>query len=173
MMCQHSNCARIDIVIFPTFAMEDDQSLVKSAANQSPPTARDDRTVAVVAPQWLQDGLAVVIKTIPYVHLVACTGSIHVLLSLDLERSPDLMVLTVDAPDVKASNQIRQVKFVYPHARYLVLIQEQEQSASARAAGADETLLQGASAEQFCAAVSQLVWEEQVEKDTPETKLNS
>ena len=93
--------------------------------------------------------------------LVACTGSVQSLLLIDLERAPDLVVLAVDAPDVKASNQIRQVKFVYPHARYLVLIQELAQSASARVAGADETLLQGASAEQFCAAVSRLIGREQ------------
>ena len=73
-----------------------------------------DRTVAIVAPQWLQDGLAVVIKSIPGVHLVACTGSIHILLSLDLERAPDVVVLTVDVLEIKASDQIRQVKFVYP-----------------------------------------------------------
>jgi len=147
--------------------------MIKSAANPSPPTVRDSRTVAIVAPQWLQDGMAVVIKTIPSIHLVACTGSIHVFLSLDLERSPDLVVLTVDAQDAKASNQIRQVKFVYPQARYLVLIQEQEQNISTRAAGADDTLLQGASAEQFCAAVSRLFWDERVAKDTTETTLNS
>jgi DNA-binding NarL/FixJ family response regulator len=134
----------------------------KITEHESPHIAREDHTVAIVAPQWLQDGLAVVIKTIPRVHLVACTGSINVLLSLELEHSPDLVVLTVDAPDVKARDQIRQVKFVYPDARYLVLIQESAQSASARAAGADETLFQGASAEQFCAAVSRLVQRDQV-----------
>ena len=105
----------------------------------------------------MQEGLAVVIKTIPRVLLVACTGSIPTLLSLDLGRAPDLVVLAVDAQAVKAGDQIRQVKFVYPQARYLVLIQEPAQSASVRTAGADETLLQGVSAEQFCAAIDRLV----------------
>jgi DNA-binding NarL/FixJ family response regulator len=124
--------------------------------------AHGDRAVAIVAPQWLQDGLAVVIKTIPGVLLVACTGSIHILLSLDLERAPDVVVLAVDAPETKASDQIRQVKFVYPRTRLVVLIQEPAQSVKARAAGADETLLQGVSAERFCTAISRIVKGDQV-----------
>jgi len=120
--------------------------------------AQEDRSVAIVAPQWLQDGLAVVIKSIPNLHLVACTGSINTLLLIDLEHSPDLVVLTLDIPDTKANHPIRQVKFVYPQARCLALIQEVEQSASARAAGADDMLLQGVSAEQFCLAVRRLVF---------------
>ena len=121
-----------------------------------PPRLRR-RTIAIVAPQWLQDGLAVVIKTMPHLRLIACTGSVQILLLLDLKPAPDLVVLAVDKPDVTASNPIKQVKFLYPQARCLVLIQEPAQSASIRAAGADETLLQGASAEQFCMAVSRLV----------------
>ena len=131
--------------------------------NESRPDSLGDRTVAIVAPQWLQDGLAVVIKSIPGVRLVACTGSIHILLSLDLERAPDLVVLAVEAPETKASDQIRQVKFVYPCTRLVVLIQEPAQSASAHAAGADETLLQGVSGEQFCTAVSRFVKGDQAE----------
>ena len=104
-----------------------------------------------------------VIKSIPGVRLVACTGSIHILLSLDLERAPDLVVLAVEAPETKASDQIRQVKFVYPCTRLVVLIQEPAQSASAHAAGADETLLQGVSGEQFCTVVSRFVKGDQAE----------
>ena len=125
--------------------------------NQSPSIGRDRYAVAIVAPQWLQDGLAVVIKTIPRLQLVACTGSIHVLLSLDLEHAPELVVLAVDLQVAKARDQIRQVKFIYPRARYLALIQEPAQNTDVRAAGADETLLQGASAEQFCVVVSRLI----------------
>ena len=142
--------------------MEDNQPLSITANSPSPSGTPNLSAVAIVAPQWLQEGLAVVIKTIPHVLLVACTGSIPTLLSLDLGRAPDLVVLAVDAQAVKAGDQIRQVKFVYPQARYLVLIQELTQSAIVRTAGADETLLQGASAEQFCAAVSRLVQRDQV-----------
>jgi DNA-binding NarL/FixJ family response regulator len=125
--------------------------------NETYPAAQEDRTVAIVAPQWLQDGLAVVIKSIQHLQLVACTGSINTLLLIDLERSPDLVVLALDIPDTRDNLPLRQVKFVYPQARCLVLIQDVGQSASARAAGADDTLLQGLSAEQFCLAVRQLV----------------
>ena len=89
--------------------------------------------------------------------LVACTSSIHILLSLDLARAPDVVLLTVDASEIKSRDQIRQVRFVYPRAHLVALIQEQAQSASARAAGSDETLLQGASAEQFCVVVRRQV----------------
>jgi DNA-binding NarL/FixJ family response regulator len=143
--------------------MKGRQTLAAIANSQSSHEVREGRAVAVVAPSWLQDGLAVVIKAIPRMRLVACTGSVQSLLLIDLERAPDLIVVAVDAPDVKASNKIRQVKFVFPQARYLVLLQEPAQNVSARAAGADETLLQGASAEQFSAAVNRLIGSEQVE----------
>jgi DNA-binding NarL/FixJ family response regulator len=137
--------------------MEDNQTVTKTVDDLSPPAAGDDRTIAIVAPQWLQDGLAVVIKSIPHLQLIACTGSVQILLLLDLKHAPDLVVLTLDKPDIKASDQIKQVKFIYPYARCLVLIQEPAHSTSVHAAGADETLLQGASAEQFCMAVRRLI----------------
>lgn len=142
--------------------MAEKQPLVNPPEHPPFANAHVDRAIAVVAPQWLQDGLAVVIKTIPGVLLVACTGSIHILLSLDLDRAPDMVVLAVDAPEIKSSDQIRQVKFVYPRTRLVVLIQEPAQSGSARAAGADETLLQGISADQFCATISRFVKGDQV-----------
>lgn len=126
-----------------------------------PPT---DRTIAIVAPQWLQDGLAVLVKTIPSVRLVACTGSIFILLLHDLDRAPDVIILAVTASEAKAGDQVRQVKFVHPHARYLVLIQEQAQTVGVRIAGADETLLQGASSEQFTAAITRLVHRQEPDK---------
>lgn len=156
-MYLHSGCARIVYRTFPVIAMKDDQPLATTPDNQSLSVDRDGRAVAIVAPQWLQDGLAVVIKTVPRLQLVACTGSIHILLSLDLEHAPDLIVLAVDVQDTKARDQIRQVKFVYPRARYLVLIQEPAQNAGVRAAGADETLLVGASAEQFYSIINHLI----------------
>jgi DNA-binding NarL/FixJ family response regulator len=130
---------------------------------KSHPVSAQDRTVAIVAPQWLQDGLAVVIKSIPGLQLVACTGSINTLFLLDLEHAPDLVVFTLDTPDSKASIPIRQIKFIYPQARCLALIQNPAQSDSALATGADETLLQGASAEQFCAAVRRQTARGQIE----------
>ena len=136
--------------------------MAASFITKSYPDADDDHTVAIVAPQWLQDGLAVVIKTIPRLQLVACTGSLNTLLLLDLERSPDLVVLTLDAPDANANNPIRQIKFIYPNAHCLALIQEPAQDAGALQAGADETLLQGASADKFCAAVRRLILRDEV-----------
>lgn len=157
-MCLHPGCARIVYGTFPNIAMKDDQSLATTPDSQSPSFGRGGHAVAIVAPQWLQDGLAVVIKSIPYLQLVACTGSINTLLLIDLKRPPDLVVLTIDTPDTRDNHAIRQIKFVYPQARCLALIQEVEQSSSARAAGADDMLLQGVSAEQFCLAVRQLVF---------------
>jgi DNA-binding NarL/FixJ family response regulator len=162
-MSLQASYARIGKSPFLTFIMADKKPLAKIPERLPIADAHMDRAVAIVAPQWLQDGLAVVIKAIPGVLLVACTGSIYILLTLDLERAPDLVVLAVEAPEIKAGDQIRQVRFVYPHTHLVVLIQEPAQSASAHAAGADETLLQGVSAEQFCTAISRFVRGDQVE----------
>jgi DNA-binding NarL/FixJ family response regulator len=142
--------------------MGDHRPLAVTVDFQSIPTAQEGGAVAIVVPPWLQDGLAVVIKAIPRTRLVACTGSVQSLLLIDLERAPNVIVLSLDGPESKANNQIRQARFVYPKSRYLVLVAEQVQSVGARAAGADETLLQGASAEQVCAAVSRLLGGDQV-----------
>lgn len=162
-MCLYAGYARIAKSVFLAPMMESNRPLANTSDHQSPSGEPADLTIAIVAPQWLQDGLAVVIKSIPGVRLVACTSSIHILLSLDLERVPDVVLLTVDAPEIKAGDQIRQVRFVYPRAHIVTLIQEPAQSISARAAGADETLLQGASAEQFSARIGRLVKGERVE----------
>jgi len=143
--------------------MKDHQPLAVTAYFQSIPSAQQGNAVAIVVPTWLQNGLAVVIKAIPGTRLVACTGSVQSLLLIDLDRAPNVIVLSLEGPDSKAIDQIRQVQFVYPHSRYLVLLQQPAQSAAARAAGANETLLQGASAEQVCAAVSRLLGREQAE----------
>jgi hypothetical protein len=151
-MRRSTGYASITNVIFQAFH-ERQLNLEPSSDYKSSLVAHEKRTVAVVAPQWLQDGLAVVIKAISNVQLVVCTGSIHTLLLLDLERSPDLVILALDESDLKERSPIRQIKFAYPQARCLVLIQDPAQGSVVLANGADETLLQGASAEQFSQAI--------------------
>ncbi len=94
-MRRSTGYASITNVIFQAFH-ERQLNLEPSSDYKSSIVAHEKRTVAVVAPQWLQDGLAVVIKAISNVQLVVCTGSIHTLLLLDLERSPDLVILALD-----------------------------------------------------------------------------
>jgi len=138
--------------------LKSDNKIV-SVMSQAPSSPSDvsDYMVAIVAPAWLQGGLAVVVKSIPQVRLVACTGSVPIFLLLDLAREPDVIILAVEVPQAHASDQVRPVRFVYPHVRYLVLVQETAQFDSVRAAGADAILLQGASAEQFASEIRHLL----------------
>ena len=63
--------------------LKSDNKIV-SAMSQAPSSPSDvsDYMVAIVAPAWLQGGLAVVVKSIPQVRLVACTGSVPIFLLL-------------------------------------------------------------------------------------------
>jgi DNA-binding NarL/FixJ family response regulator len=155
-MCVHAGCDILSIGRFSCTQVRQQDRFVMSQAPSSPSDV-SDYMVAIVAPAWLQGGLAVVVKSIPQVRLVACTGSVPIFLLLDLAREPDVIILAVEVPQAHASDQVRPVRFVYPHVRYLVLVQETAQFDSVRAAGADAILLQGASAEQFASEIRHLL----------------
>ncbi len=112
--------------------------------------------VAIVAPVWLQNALMVLLHAEPDLKLVACTATVQVLLSLDLEQSPDLVILEANEQLERAEEQLRRIKTAWPTSGCVALIEERRQSALIRAAGADEILLKGATPEQLLNAIRRL-----------------
>ena len=112
-------------------------------------------TIAAVVPVWLQDALAVLLKSEQDVRLVACTATVQTLLLLSLEQAPDLVLLKTDEHDQRATDQVRQIKAIWPASRCLVLVEHNRQGGLLRAAGADEILLTGSPAPQLLASIRQ------------------
>ena len=111
--------------------------------------------VAAVVPVWLQDALAVLLKSEPTVRLIACTATVQTLLLLSLEEIPDLVLLDAAEQDEDTSHQIRQIKAVWPTSRCLVLVEDNRQRTPIQAAGADEILLKGATPQQLLTHIRQ------------------
>lgn len=99
--------------------------------------------VAAVVPVWLQDALAVLLKSEQDVKLIACTATVQTLLLLSLEQAPDLVILEADDRDERASDLVRQIKAIWPASRCLVLVEHNRQRGLMQSAGADEVLLKG------------------------------
>jgi DNA-binding NarL/FixJ family response regulator len=117
---------------------------------------RPSTCVAIVAPVWLQNALLVFLHSAPELRLVACTATVPVLLALDLEQIPDLIILETDKSREQAQQQIRRLKAAWPDTNIIALIQHNSLRALMQAAGADEVLVSGTAPEQLRLAISRL-----------------
>ena len=97
--------------------------------------------VAVVAPSWFQEPLAVLLHAAPGTKLWAYGSIVEDLTSLPIVEVPDLVLLYASA--IGPANQVRQVKKAWPTTQCVVLIRERQQQRAVIEAGADLVLLQG------------------------------
>jgi DNA-binding NarL/FixJ family response regulator len=127
------------------------------ALQDNSPDAKHPITIAAVVPVWLQDALAVLLKSEQNLKLIACTATVQTLLLLSLEQTPALVILEADERDERATDQVRQLRAVWPASRCLVLVEHNRQHTLMRAAGADEVLLKGLLPQQLLTAIHQIV----------------
>jgi hypothetical protein len=113
-------------------------------------------SVAIVAPVWLQNALLVFLHSAPELKLIACTATVQVLLALDLEQIPELIILETDKRREQAQQQIRRIKDAWPTSNIIALIQHLSLRALMQAAGANEVLVSGTAPEQLRLAISRL-----------------
>jgi DNA-binding NarL/FixJ family response regulator len=97
--------------------------------------------VAVVAPVWFQEPLAVLLQAAPGTGLWAYGSSVEELLALPMKEWPDLVLLY--ASDLHSANQVRQVRVAWPTTYCVALIRQPQQQRAVIEAGADAVLLQG------------------------------
>lgn len=112
--------------------------------------------VAVVAPVWLQHPLVVFLHSTPELKLVACTATVKILLTLDLEQIPQLIILETDKNYERAAEQVRRIKAAWPASNIIALIPHQSLRALVQAAGANEVLVSGTAPEQLRLAIARL-----------------
>ena len=110
--------------------------------------------VAVVAPVWFQEPLAVLLHAAPGTRLWAYGSSNEELLSLPMQEAPDLVLLY--GSDMHPAGQVKQVKAGWPTAQCVALIRDRQQESDVIEAGADVVLLQGIAPGQLLAAIDGL-----------------
>ena len=93
------------------------------------------------------------LKSDQSVRLVACTATIQTMVLLSLDKTPDLVLLDVDERDELASDQVRQIRAVWPDARCIALVDRGGQQSVMHAAGADEVLLKGTLSKQLLTVI--------------------
>ncbi|HXV43447.1 MAG TPA: hypothetical protein VEC96_10310 [Anaerolineae bacterium] len=117
---------------------------------------RPSTCVAIVAPVWLQNALLVFLHSAPELKLVACTATVTVLLALDLEQIPELIILETEKRREQAQQQIKRLRAAWPNSSIIALIQHNSLRALMQAAGADEVLVSGTAPELLRQAISRL-----------------
>jgi hypothetical protein len=124
--------------------------------------------VAIVAPVWLQNALLVFLHSAPELKLVACTATVPVLLALDLEQIPELIIIETDRRREQAQQQVKHLKAAWPAIKLIALIPHQGLRALMQVVGADEVLVSGTAPEQLRRAISRLRY---LNKETPPNLL--
>ena len=112
--------------------------------------------IAIVAPVWLQNALLVFLHSTPALKLVACTATVQVLLALDLDKIPELIIIETEKDYRRAQDQIERIKAAWPASHVIALIPDKSLRVFVQAAGATEVLVSGTSPEQLRQAIAQL-----------------
>ena len=112
------------------------------------------KTIAVVAPAWFQEPLAVLFHAAPGTRLWAYGSTVEDLLSLPMQEEPDLVLLY--GSDMHPGSQVKRLKAGWPTAQCVALIRDRQQQRAVLEAGADLVLLQGVAPGRLLAAIDGL-----------------
>lgn len=106
-------------------------------------------SIVAVAPRWLHGPLAVLLQASQEASLSASAVTVRGLLKKGVRQQPDIVLVYADSRYDEASDQVRHLKTAWPLARCIALVEHARQRTPILQAGADDVLLQGASAKQL------------------------
>jgi DNA-binding NarL/FixJ family response regulator len=114
-------------------------------------TKHIDRQTSIVAvvPRWLHGPLEVLLQASQEAILSASAVTVRDLLKKGVSQQPDIVLVYTAGHDDEASNQVQHLKNAWPLARCIALVENARQRSPILQAGADDVLLQGASAKQL------------------------
>ena len=98
-------------------------------------------TVGIVAPDRLQEPLAVLLQAAPSGILWASATTVAALLALPIAQPPDEVLLYVC--ETQAVDLIQDIKCAWPDVRCIAFVDHTRERIAAEEAGADAVLLQG------------------------------
>lgn len=105
----------------------------------------ESRTSALIVAQAAQirDSLLVLLRAIPQIETVSEAEDVASALALGPEIQPDLAVLDYDAAPDKLASDLAELRTAWPEARYLVLLDDEQDRRRMQPAGADVALVKG------------------------------
>ena len=109
--------------------------------------------VAVIAPAWLRDPLTVLLDAAPHTRVWAYETSVGSLLAALTKGAPDVILLYVTGIDAEA--KVREIRVAWPALRVVALVEQAQQQAAVRCAGADVVLIQGLAPQRLVQALTE------------------
>ena len=106
-------------------------------------------TIALVAPEWLQDALEVLLEGSSDLELIASSTDVDSLVLLTLPTNPDLVLLDTAIAEEAAIKEVQQIRVHWPHVTCVALVDRSAQMGPVKEAGADLTVLKGSSAQRL------------------------
>lgn len=111
----------------------------------------------VAKPGRMREGLQALLRTIPAIKIVGQADCESQALSMIAQQQPALILLDSSLTLQEMLPTLMQIKGGYPRSHCIVLVENEQQQAVAREAGADTTLITGFSAEVLHAAIDQIL----------------
>jgi len=99
--------------------------------------------LVIAKPGHLRNGLQSLLRTIPQIEILAESHDPSVLLKMDEEMNPELILVDASIIDEVNWSTLTKIKAVCPSTKILVLTENDQQGRAAREAGADFYLLKG------------------------------
>lgn len=102
-------------------------------------------TIALIIakPGHLRNSLQSLLRTMPQIEMLAETSDPSILLKMDLEIHPELILIDGGLLTEANWSQVKTIKANWPETKVLVLTDNDQQGQAAREAGADLYLLKG------------------------------
>lgn len=97
----------------------------------------------IAKPDHLRHGLQSLLRTIPQIEILAEAHDPSILLKLDKEMHPELILVDASIIDEANWSALKKIKEILPSTKVLVLTENDQQGKKAKEAGADFYLLQG------------------------------
>ena len=113
--------------------------------NNPPPSEKSSSTIALVAPAWLQEALQVLLDGTQGVLLIASAENVDSLTKLEMEGSPDFVLLDADRDSAIAVSEVKRINHAWPKTDCIVLVDNTRQILILKDVGVSLTLLKGAS----------------------------
>ncbi len=114
-------------------------------ANTLSPHDKSPATIALVAPAWLQEALKVLLDGTQGVLLIASAEYVDSLTKLEMEGSPDFVLLYADRNTAIAVSEVKRINHAWPKTDCIALVDNTRQIPLLKDVGVSLTLLKGAS----------------------------
>jgi DNA-binding NarL/FixJ family response regulator len=113
--------------------------------------------LVVAKPGHLWNGLHSLLRTVPQIEIIAEAKDASVLLNMDADLQPDLLLLDANLFDEDTWPGITRIKDEWPDTQCVALVEDDQQRCKSKEAGADLVLNKGYPAAKLVALIEDLL----------------